>query len=145
MCLNTVNKGMVSNTEICRVDVKRIVPFEKFGKLSKLMSVVSKVIKLLYCKKYINDRLMMNWWGSIDSMQAAKIYLIKIMQKQKFETEIQFLENPANKEIPLLVKNANLFIDKYGAVRSDGRIGRTDYFDYDVICPFISAKNHVLS
>ena len=36
---------------------------------------------------------MMNWWGSSDSMQATK-------------------ENPANKEVPLLVKNANYFIDK---------------------------------
>ena len=42
MCLNSVNRGMVLNTEICRVDVKPIVPFEKFGKLSKLISVVSK-------------------------------------------------------------------------------------------------------
>ena len=88
---------------------------------------------------------MMNWWGSIDSMQAAKIYLIKIMQRQRFENEIKFLENPANKEVPLLVKNANLFIDKYGVVRSDGRIGRTDYFDYEVICPIILPKDHVLT
>ena len=88
---------------------------------------------------------MMKWWGSVDSMQAAKIYLIKIMQKQSFEIEIKFLENPVNKEVPLLVKNANLFIDKYGVVRSDSRIGRTDYFDYKVICPIILPKDHVLS
>ena len=68
------------------------------------------MIELLRLKKVVNDMHMMNWWGSVDSMQAAKIYLIKIVQKQSFETEIKFLENPVNKEIPLLVKNANLFI-----------------------------------
>ena len=53
--------------------------------------------------------------------------------------------NPANKEIPLLVKNANFIIDKYGVVRSDVRIGRTDYFDYEVVCHIILPKDHVLS
>ena len=45
----------------------------------------------------------------------------------------------------MLVKNANLFIDKYGVVRSDGRIGRTDYLDYEGICPIILPKDHVLT
>ena len=38
-----------------------------------------------------------------------------------------------------------MFIDKFGEVRSDGRIGRTDYFDYEVICPIILPKDHVLT
>ena len=78
-------------------------------------------------------------------MQAAKIYLIKNMQRQSFENEIKFLENPVNKEVPLLVKNANLFIDKCGVVQSDSRVGRIDYFDYEVICPIILPKDHLIT
>ena len=92
MCLNSVNRGLVLNTHICKVNIQPVVAFERFGKLSKLVSSVSKVIELLHLKKVVNDMHMMNWWGSVDSMQAAKIYLIKIMQKQSFETEIKFLE-----------------------------------------------------
>ena len=84
MCLISVNRGIVLNTEICRVNIQPIVPFERFGKLSKLIIIVSKVIKLLQCK-IIKDRHMMNWWGSIDSMQAAKIYFIKFMQRQSLK------------------------------------------------------------
>ena len=120
MCLNSVNRGLVLNTQICKVNVQPVVAFDRFGNLTKLVNSVSKVIDMLRLKKIVKDVHMMNWWGSIDSMQAAKIYLIKIMQKQSLETEISFLENPVNKEVPLLVKNANLFIDKCGVVRSDG-------------------------
>ena len=43
------------------------------------------------------------------------------------------------------MKNANLFIDKIGVVRSVGRIGRTDYFDFEVICPIVLPKDHALT
>ena len=39
----------------------------------------------------------------------------------------------------------NNFHDEYGIVRSDGRIGRTDNFDYKVINTIILLKDHILS
>ena len=53
MCLNSVNKRIVLNTVICKLNVELIVPIERYGKLSKLVSVVSIVIDLLRWKKFL--------------------------------------------------------------------------------------------
>ena len=145
MCLSSENKSVVLNTMISKVNVEPIISFKRYGKLTKLVSIVSKVIDLLRWKKVIKDIHMMRWWGTTDSLQGAKMNLIKIMQSQSFPIEIEFLLNPKNKDIPALVKSANLFIDECGVVRSDGRIGKTDYFDYEVINPILLPKDHVLS
>ena len=52
MYLNSVNRGIVLNTEICKVNIlPAVFFFERFGKSSKLISTVSKVIDLLRWKK----------------------------------------------------------------------------------------------
>ena len=42
--------------------------------------------------------------------------------------------------------NLNIFIDpNNGLVRSDGRIGKTTYFDDNVVNPILLAKTHLLT
>ena len=41
--------------------------------------------------------------------------------------------------------NVNLFIDEYGVLRSDGRSGMCNQFEYDLINPILLAKDHDLT
>ena len=45
-------------------------------------------------------------------------------------------------EIPLLVSRLNLFLDEDGLIRSKGRLGRTNYFNYDVLNPILLGRKH---
>ena len=67
------------------------------------------------------------------------------MQQQCFLEEIEYLKDPKGKHTPNLVNNLNLFIDKFHLLRSDGRIGKTRYFEDDIINPILLAKVHPLT
>ena len=80
-----------------------------------------------------------------DLNYCAKLHLLRIMQRQSFVEEIEFLENPKGKKVPDLVNNLNLFLDKNNLIRSDGRIGKVVAFEYDVIHPILLPKKHQLT
>ena len=46
--------------------------------------------------------------------------------------------------MPELVRNKNLYIDKYGILRSDGRHAKCDVYDRDITNPILLAKDHSL-
>lgn len=96
-------------------------------------------------KGYFKDAFVMKLWGTLDARQCAKIHLLRVMQKQRFSDEISYLLDPRNKQIPDLVANLNLFFDKFGILRSDGRMGKVTEFDYDLINPILLAKDHHLT
>ena len=113
------------NTDLVKIKgVKPIVPFDKFSKLSKVVRVTSLVIEALSEFKCLKQQTMNKLWGTTDISQCAKVHLMQVMQKQSFPTEIDFLRDVRNKNVPKLVNKWNLFIDDDGLVRSDGRIGK---------------------
>ena len=64
------------------------------------------------------------------------------MQDENYETEIEYLMNETKiKTVPPLVKNLDLFLDKRGILRTKGRIGKTQTYDFDVINPIMLGKN----
>ena len=63
----------------------------------------------------------------LDPSSRAKIYLLKIMQQQSFPTELAYLQSRRGKEVPELLKNLNLFLDKREIIRTKGRIGKNHY------------------
>ena len=63
-------------------------------------------------------------WGSEDYRDCAKLHLIQSVQQQRFAEEIGFLKDPCDKPVPDLIRNYNLFLDKFGTVRSDCRVGK---------------------
>ena len=50
--------------------------------------------------------------------------------------------NSNSKKIPELVDSLDLFLDDVGILRSRGRIGKTDRYDYNVVNPILLAKDH---
>ena len=47
--------------------------------------------------------------------------------------------------MPDLIRNYNLFLDKYGTVRSDCRVGKNLFFDYEILNPILLPKQHKLT
>ena len=66
------------------------------------------------------------------------------MQKLSFPIETKFLLDPKNRPIPDMVRDSNLYLDNNGLIRCDGRIGKTVYFDEDMINPILLPKDHPL-
>ena len=145
-CLSVTNKSIVLSTCISNVkSLQPIVPFDRYSKLNKLIGVTSKMIEGLCKFKLLKDNHMNLLWGNSDPHKSAKIYLFKIMQSQCFSEELDYLRNPQNKQVPILVSNLNLFIDEFGVLRSNGRSGKCSTFEYDLINPILLGKNHDLT
>ncbi len=81
-----------------------------------------------------------------DERKMAKEYWIKIIQRECFHKEIEFLETTTTSKderlIPPLVMNLNLFLDDKGILRSRGRISKCLYYTYDVHNPVLLPKTH---
>ena len=59
--------------------------------------------------------------------------------------EIDFLRNTCDKNVPNLVSNLNLFLDKNELIKCNGRIEKTIYFDYGIINSILLTKDHCLT
>ena len=153
-CLSKASKSVVLATIVDDVSHKvgplvppigPLVPFEKFIKYNQLLAVTSLVMQACVKFKYLSEEKMTTWWGSTDYLHCSRIHLLQIMQQQCFLDEIEYLKDPKGKHAPDLVNNLNLFIDNSNLLRSDGRIGKTRYFEEDIINPIVLAKEHPLT
>ena len=145
-CLSAASKNVILNTLISESrNLQPIVPFDRYSKFNKLVGVTAKMLDSLSKLRILKDKHMQDLWGNDDPHQCAKIYLFRMMQSQCFPEELAYLKDPANKQAPNLVTNLNLFIDEHGVLRSDGRSGKCNQFEYDLINPILLAKDHDLS
>lgn len=141
-CLNEHNKILVVNNSLINnaVDdfsVKPLIPFDRFSSFDKLVKSVSYVFKFL---KFKNSQF--------NALELAKNHVIKSMQSQVFSNEIKYLSSissTSSTKPPDLVRDLDLFIDDQGIIRSRGRIGNSQHFDYDLLNPILLAKDHILT
>ena len=146
-CLSEVNKSIVCNTQLSSVkNLEPIIAFDRYSKLNKLLGVTARVIEFLGKFKVLKNRdFLKKSWGTEDPRQCAKIHVFKIMQRQGFSDELEYLKKPDSKEVPSLVRNLNLVLDEFGILRSDGRSGKCEAFEYDLVNPILLAKDHSLT
>ena len=110
-----------------------LISIDKFSSLHKLLKVTSYVFK--YANYYLKQNLV--------PYNKAKLYWIKLMQKQCFSREINFLLNsPNSRNIPNLVNQLCLFLDQDGVLRSKGRINKNLLYNFEVINPILLDKEH---
>ena len=143
-CLSENSKVKISSNLLSIVNANQtenkvkpldpILDIYKYSNLHKLIKVTSLTFKFINFKK---DNV-----ESLNFYNKAKLYWIKQMQSTCFATEIDFLENPTNKQLPHLVDHLNLFLDPDNILRCKGRIGRCNYFNYDVLNPILLSRNH---
>ena len=150
-CLSSNSQNIVMATQAepvptdpCIFSFGRNPSFEKLN-FSKILNVAKIVLK--FCNKIgvLKNEKMREFWGSEDCDQCAKVCLLKNMQNECFQKEIQFLKDPRDKPIPELVRNFNLFLGENQLVRSDCRLGKTHYFDRNIIHPVLLPKLHSLT
>ena len=142
-CLTQENQILVNCIQIERT-VQPIVSFDRYSKINKLIGVTAKMLSALNKGKLLKDETLIFRWGTSDIWQCAKIYLLGVMQQQRFSVELDYIRDPKGK-VPTLVNDLNLFIDDSGLLRSAGRTGRVLDYDYDVINPILLAKDHPLT
>ena len=87
--------------------------------------------------KGLTEEKKLNWWGSNDFLHCSRVHLLQVMQQQSFSEELAYLKDSRNKRVPDLVNNLNLYLDKNHLLRSDGRIGKTRYFEDVIINPIL--------
>lgn len=137
-CLSAHNKTVVQATSITTApnsSVEPIVPFERFSKLADLLQLTSLVFK------YVNKLRHLE----VDNAMCARTHLFRVMQHQSYSREIDYLRDPANKEIPELVQRLNLFLDTAGILRTKGRIEKATSLEYEITHPTLLAKGHSLT
>ena len=122
-----------------------IFSFERYASFAKILGVATRVIKILNKCGVLKKEKMKEFWGSEDYQECAKICLLKNMQAECFNKEILFLKDPRDKPVPELVMNFNLFLDENQLVRSDCRLGKSQYFDMNIIHPVLLPKLHPLT
>ena len=129
--INEVSCNLVQN-EDHKIPV--LFDIRKFSNLSKLFGVTKVIYSFM---KFANP------------MEKSKIYWFKFMQAESFAVELEYLRSIKDqktlKTIPPLVRDLDLFLDEKGILRSRGRIGKTTYYDFDIINPILLAKNHYLT
>ena len=146
-CLTKENQSLVMctmNTKERPVMVQPIVPFDRYSKINKLIGVTATMLSYLYKRNLLKDQHLISMWDTSDTWQCAKIHLLKVMQANRFATELNYLKDPKGKA-PGLVSDLDLFLDDSGLLRSAGRTGKVTSFDYDIINPIIIAKDHPLT
>ncbi|KAL7631639.1 UNVERIFIED_CONTAM: hypothetical protein RMT77_018057 [Armadillidium vulgare] len=124
------------------ISESRSPPVVDFSRFSSYRSLI-RVCSLLYRFSAANrDHLVCD--------RKARLYCLKVMQKESFSKEFEFLEKVREKQSntirpPDLVNHLNLFIDDEGLIRSKGRLSRSNYYEYDVINPILMGKKHHLT
>ena len=145
-CLSSDSQNIVMATQAEPVPIApAMISLDNFSKFSIAVNVAKNVIQ--FCSKAggLTREKRQERWGSDDYQECAKLYIIQSVQHQCFAEEIKFLKDPRDKLVPNLVRNYNLFLDKFGTVRSDCRVGKNLFFDYEVLNPILLPKQHKLT
>ena len=146
-CLSEASKNLV----MCTLGVERsplspVVAFERFSCFTRLLASTSRVFSFLKSIGVLKEETMRRLWGTTEALEISKLHLIKIMQADAFPHELDYLSGPRVGSIPARVRDMNLFLDKFGIIRSDGRMGKVHKFDYNLIYPILLApRQHALT
>ena len=145
-CLTDQNKSLILCTQSAPVEAKvlPLVAFDRFSKINKLLSTTARTIEAIEKMRKSEKADIKKRWGSSDFNLGAKIHLISIMQQAEYNKEIQYLKKPEG-QLPSLVHNLNLFLDKEGILRAGGRIAKHVDIEFDLAYPVLLAKKHHLT
>ena len=72
------------------------------------------------------------------------MYWLKLEQLKFYSDQIEFVKKP-KKDVPLIVRNLNLFLDNHGILKSSGRISKCKKLDFDACNPIILPRKSFLT
>ena len=147
-CLSEASKNLVMCTTlgVKQEPLSPVVAFERFSSFSKLLMSTSKVFSFLKLLGVLKEVTMRRLWGTTETLEISKLHLIKIMQAEAFPHELSYLGGPRTGIMPARVRDMNLFLDNFGIIRSDGRMGKVHQFDFNLSYPILLApRQHPLT
>ena len=113
--VNTFATFANSNTE---ADISKVIDITRFSALIKLLRVTALVLKFVdYCKGQGDVR---NQRLTATDLERAETMWIKSVQRSSFDSKLQSFGG--HSVASLLQKQLNLFLDKEGVIRCQGRI-----------------------
>ena len=107
-----------------------LIGVKRFSSLHRLLRTLACVFIFIYKLRRKNISMA-------SAYAKSKRILIQMEQSSHFLDEIRFLSEDRTGNIPVLVKNLNLFIDSEGLVRSKGRLANCLSLSYEVANPVI--------
>ena len=118
--------------------------FNKVSKLNKLKRIVAWILRFVHNAKSNSTKQKHCGSLSVDEINCAFSYLIKLSQMQSFSSEIKDLKNklPISKRSKIL--NLNTFLDDNNVLRLRGRLSQSNY-SYDKKHPVLLCAKHKLS
>ena len=137
-CLSDAHKDQIlTAVSFNDSNVIPILDVSRYSNINKLFRISGYVFKFIFKLKHRTNATVED---------AVRLYWLSIMQLQSFPEENKFLEEDNNNSnVPKLVMDLDLFLDKVRLIRSKGRIAKTNYYDYNVINPILLGKNHPLT
>ncbi|XP_046976652.1 uncharacterized protein LOC124542811 [Vanessa cardui] len=127
--LELKGKQIQTNTHITTNTRNTTLQLENFDSLSDLLKTIS------YCRRFLNYcKTKNNETGpsalTTEELESALKIIIKIVQKEQFETEIQNvkIKKTVNKKSKL--KRLNPYLDEDGILRVGGRLRHSDLQDH---------------
>ena len=132
-CIPSEIKGDLVQAVLLQTEVVPLIDITSFSSYSALLGFTALIFKaVLRFKK-----------SDADPVKAAFHYLMGLMQKDAFPSELDYLKNPnSTSDVPCLVKQFNLFLDENGIMRSKGRIDKNVELKYEVVNPILVPKHH---
>ena len=116
-------------------EATKIVDFERYSTYNRLFGVMKRTFMFI--------KAMRKYGDDYDPGALAKSFIIKSIQGESFNSEINYLQNKEKQNSsPSLVNQLDLFIDDSGILRSKGRINRTLYYDTNILNPIVLPSNH---
>lgn len=132
-CMSSQTKLLTCTSNVAPPSILPVNNYSNFNKLIRVTALVLGFISKL--KREVKSREQM--------MQDSKLYWIKFEQNVYYSDELNFLKNP-NGNVPINVRNLNLFLDENSIIRCRGRLEKSD-LSYDVKNPILIPRNSPLS
>ena len=138
--LNSVPKDLYLSCNVAKTEpvIESIFPIDKYSNINKVFRVTSYVLK--FVDKLQKRKLLSN----VDYIHRPKMYWLKLEQLKFYSDEIELVKKP-KKDVPLIVRNLNLFLDNHGILRSRGRISKCKKLDFDAWNPIILPRKSFLT
>ena len=134
-CIPSAIKGELVNTVLAQAESAPVVDVNKYSNYSELLEYTVWIFKAVHRFRK----------SDADPVRAATNYLMGLMQRDAFPSELSYLKDPEGAEVPPLVKQLNLFLDDNGVIRTKGRIDKNVTLTYDVVNPILMSKQHHLT
>ena len=132
-CIPQDAKGDLISSVLGPVKPSPLVDICKYSSFSELLGVTVKIFTAVHKFKK----------SKADPVGPAINYIMKLMQEEAFPLELKYLRDPeSTSDIPRLVSQLNLFLDKHGVIRSRGRTDKNVDLKYHVVNPILLPKQH---